>query len=105
MLSASLNKSIFLPIHKQLFMEIQNRYHDYIAIHTDRSQEGNSVACAEVSAVVKALKKLDSTASKFIIYTDSCLQALQYMKLEPPLKLLYGSVSFFNFANKDIIYC
>ena len=38
----------YASISKQLFMEIQNRYHNYIAIYTDRSQEGNSMACAEV---------------------------------------------------------
>ena len=56
-------------IYQQLFMEIRDRYRDYIAVYTDGSRDGNSVACAavfpsdttfiftaEIWAIIKALK-------------------------------------------------
>ena len=33
-------------VYQQLFMEIQDRYRDYIPVYTDGSQDGDSVACA-----------------------------------------------------------
>ena len=33
-------------VYKQLFMEIQGSYRDYIPVFTDGSRDGNSVACA-----------------------------------------------------------
>ena len=96
-------------IYPKLFMELQDRYHDYIPVYTDSSRDGNSVACAtvfpsntiismrlpdsvsifttEIWGIIKALEEIkNSVASKYIVFTDtlSCLQALQYMKLEHP---------------------
>ena len=36
-------------IHQQLFMEIGDRYRDYILVYTDGSRDGNYVACASLS--------------------------------------------------------
>ena len=81
-------------IYQQLFMEIRDRYRDYIPVYTDGSRDGNSVACAtvfplntvisirlpdsasvftaEVWAIIKALEQIkDSNASKYIVFTDS----------------------------------
>ena len=81
-------------IYKQLFMEIRDRYRDYIPVYTDGSRDGNAVACAtvfpsntvismilpdsasvftaEVWAIIKALEQIkDSNASKYIVFTDS----------------------------------
>ena len=81
-------------VYQQLFMEICDRYSDYIPVYTDGSQDGNSVACAtvfpsdtviskrlpdsttiftaDVWAIIKALEQIkDSVASKYIIFTDS----------------------------------
>ena len=38
-----------VSIYKQLFMEIRDRYRDYIPVYTDGSRDGNFVACATVS--------------------------------------------------------
>ena len=35
-------------IYQQLFMEIRDRYRDYIPVYTDGSRDGNAVACATV---------------------------------------------------------
>ena len=35
-------------IHQQLFMEIRDRFRDYIAVYTDRSRDGNYVTCPTV---------------------------------------------------------
>ena len=94
-------------IYQQLFMEIRDRYRDYIPVYTDgswdvacaivfpsntvismRLPDSASVFTADVWAIIKALEQIkDSTASKYIVFTDSlsCLQALHYMKLEHPL--------------------
>ena len=97
-------------IYQQPFLEIRDRYRDYIPVYTDGSRDGNSVAYATVSpsdtefsmrlpdsasiftaeiwAIIKALDEMkNASASKFIIFTYSlsCLQALLYMKLEHPL--------------------
>ena len=81
-------------IHQQRFMEIRDRYRDYIPVYTDGSRDGNAVACAtvfpsntvismrlpdsasvftaEVWAIIKALEQIkDSNASKYIVFTDS----------------------------------
>ena len=81
-------------IYQQLFMEIRDRYRDYIPVYTDGSRDGNAVACAtvfpsntiismrlpdsasvftaEVWAIIKALEQIkDSNASKYIVFTDS----------------------------------
>ena len=59
--------------------------------------------------IIKALEQIkDSIASKYFIFIDSlsCLQALQYMKLEHPLiGVLIRKCVFFTFANKVIIFC
>ena len=83
-----------VSIYQQLFMEIRDRYHDYIPVYTDGSRDGNAVACAtvfpsntvismrlpdsasvftaEVWAIIKALEQIkDSNASKYIVFTDS----------------------------------
>ena len=92
------------------FLEIRDRYRDYIPVYTDGSRNGNYVACAivfpsdtefsmslpnsafiftaEILAIIKALDEIKNTSeSTFIIFTDSllCLQAVLYMKLEHPL--------------------
>jgi len=118
-------------IYKQHFMEIQEKYRDFIPIYTDGSRDGNSVASAtvfpsdsivsmrlpdsasvftaEVRAIINALDEIkDSIASKFIIFTDSlsCLQALQYMKLEHPLiGMVIRKCVFLSIAKKDIVFC
>ena len=117
-------------IYKQLFMEIRDRYRDYIPVYTDDSRDGNAVACAtvfssntvismtlpdsasvftaEVWAIIKALEQIkDSTTSKYIVFTDSlsCLQALHHMKLEHPLiGMVIRKCVFFNIAKKDIVF-
>ena len=35
-------------IYQQTFLEIRDRYHDYVPVYTDRSREGNYAACATV---------------------------------------------------------
>ena len=74
-------------IYQQLFMEIRDRYRDYIPVYTDGSRDGNAVACpsntvismrlpdsasvftAEVWAIIKALEQIkDSIASKHCFY-------------------------------------
>ena len=118
-------------IYQQLFLEIRDKYRDYIPVYTDGSQDGNSVACATVSpsdtelsmrlpdsasiftaeiwAIITALEEIkNASESKFIIFTDSlsCLQALLYMKLEHPLiGMAIRKCVFLNIANKDIILC
>ena len=118
-------------IYQQLFMEIRDRYRDYIPVYTDGSRDGNAVACAtvfppntvismrlpdsasvftaEVWAIIKALEQIkESFASKYIVFTDSlsCLQALHHMKMEHPLiGMVIRKGVFLNIANKDIIFC
>ena len=81
-------------IYQQLFMEIRDRYRDYIPVYTDGSRDGNAVACAtvfpsntvismrlpdsasvftaEVWAIIKALEQIkDSNTSKYIVFTNS----------------------------------
>ena len=111
---------IYASIYQQLFMEIRDMYRDHIPVYTDGSRDGEYVACAivfpsdtvismripdsasifmaEVWAIVKALEEIkDSVASKYIIFTDSlsCLQVLQYMKLE---HALFEMVCLFKFC-------
>ena len=53
-----------------------------------RLPDSASVFTAEVWAIIKALEQIkDSTASKYIVFTDSlsCLQAVHHVKLEHPL--------------------
>ena len=118
-------------IHQQLFMEIRDRYRDHIPVYTDGSRDGNAVVCAtvfpsnivismrlpdsasvctaEVWAIIKALEQMkDSTASKYIVFTDSlsCLQALHHMKLEHPLiGMVIRKCVILNIAKKDIGCC
>ena len=118
-------------IYQQLFMEIRDRYRDYIPVYTDGSRDGNGVACdtvfpsnivismrlpdsasvftAEVWAIIKALEQIkESFASKYIVFTDSlsCLQALHYMKMEHPLiGMVIRKCVFLNIAKKDIVFC
>ena len=117
-------------IYQQLFMEIRDRYHDYIPVYTDGTRDGNAVPCptvfpsntvismrlpdsasvftAEVGAIIKALEQIkDSIASKYIVFTDSlsCLQALHHMKLEHPLiGMVIRKCVFLNIAKKDIVF-
>ena len=118
-------------MYQQHFLEIRDRYRDYIPVYTDGSRDGNYVGCAtvfpsdteasmrlpdsasiftvEIWAIIKALDEMkNASASKFIIFTDSlsCLQALLYMKLEHPLiGMVIRKCVFLNIANKDIIFC
>ena len=118
-------------IYQQLFMEIRDRYRDYIPVYTHGSRDGNAVACAtvfpsntvismrlpdsasiftaEVWAIIKALEQIkDSNASKYIVFTDSVsyLQALHHMKLEHPLiGMVIRKCVFLNIAQKDIVFC
>ena len=93
-----------------MYLEIRDTYRGCIPVYTDGSRDWNYVACAtvfpsdtviymrlpdstsiytaEVWAMIKSLEQIkDSVASKYIIFTDSlsCLEALQYLKLEHPL--------------------
>ena len=95
-------------------MEIRDRYRDYISVYTDGSRDGNYVACAAIfpSNTVISMRLPDSASVftaemwtiiktyKYIVFTDSlsCLQALQYIKLEHPLMVLL------NVANRDIMF-
>ena len=113
-------------IYQQLFMEIRDRYRDYIPVYTDGSRDGNAVACstvfpsntvismilpdsasvftAEVWAIIKALEQIkDYIASKYIVFTDSlsCLQALQH----PLIGMVIRKCVFLNIAKKDIVFC
>ena len=38
----------YASVYQQLFMEIRDRYLDYIPVYTDGSRGGNYVACATV---------------------------------------------------------
>ena len=78
-------------VYQQPFMEIRDRYREYIPVYTDGSRDGNAVACAtvfpsntvismrlpdsasiftaEVWAIIKALEQIkDSNASKYIVF-------------------------------------
>ena len=104
-------------IYQKLFMEIGDRYRDYIPVHTDDSRDGNYMACAtvfpsntEIWAIIKILEEIkNSVASKYIVFTDSltCFQALQSMKLEHPLigMMIRKCFFIFYFDNKDISVC
>ena len=103
-------------VYQQLFMEIRDRYCDYIPVYTDGSQEGISVACAtdfpsdtviSMSCLIQhpclLLKPGQSLNpwNKLIDFTDSrsCLQALSYMKLGYPLiGMVMRECIIFNFA-------
>ena len=100
-------------IFQQLFLEIQDRYRDFIPAYTDGSREGNYVACAIVFSSdtviiglsLKPWNKLKIQLHPNILFLDSlsCLQALQYMKLEHPLiAMVMQKYVILNFANKDI---
>ena len=116
-------------VYQQIFIEVQDGYRDHIPVYTDGSRDGNSVACATIfpsdhvssmrlpdSACIFTVKSLgnqtlkqikDSVASKYIIFTDSlsCLQALQYIKLEHPLiGMVIRKCVFLNFSNKVITF-
>ena len=52
-------------VYQQLFMEIRDRYRDYIPVYTDSSRDRNSVACVSFSrisiftaAIIKALEEI-----------------------------------------------
>ena len=118
-------------IYQQLFLQIRDRYHDYIPVYTDGSRDGNSVACAtvfpsdttfsmrlpdsasiftaEIWAINTDLEGIkNASASTFIFFTDSlsCLQALLNIKLEHPLiGMAIRKCVFLNIANSDIIFC
>ena len=51
-------------IYQQLFMEIRDRYRDYIPVYTDGSRDGNAVACATVfpSNTVISMRLPDSAS-------------------------------------------
>ena len=70
-----------------------------------RLPDSVSIFTAEIWAIIKALEQIKHyVAYKCIIFTYSlsCLQALQYMKLEHPVIRKCGV--FLNF-NKDPIFC
>ena len=71
--------------------------------------DSESIFTAEFWAIIKALEQIkDSVTSKYIIFIDSlsCLQALQYMKLEHTLiGLVIRKCVFLNVANKVITLC
>jgi len=116
-------------VYKQHFLEIKNRFSDYIHVYTDGSRDGNTVACAavfpsntiskrlpdsasifsaEIQAILDALNKIKtSDASKFVIFTDSlsCLQALHNMKLEHPLVGMVIRKCVFLSSKKKIVFC
>ena len=67
-----------------------------------------AVFTAETWAIIIALKEIkNASSSKCIVITDSlsCIQALQYMKLEHPLiGMVIRKCLLKDFANKDIIF-
>ena len=65
-------------IYQQLFMEIRDRYRDYIPVHTDGSRDGNAVACATVfpSNTVISMRLPDS-ASVFTAEVGAIIKALE----------------------------
>ena len=113
-----------LPIYQQLFLEIRDRYRDYIPVYTDGSRitvfssdtevsmrfpNSASIFTAEFWAIIKTLEEIkNASASIYIIFTDllPCLQALLYVKLEHPLiGMVIRKCVFLNIVNKDIILC
>ena len=38
----------YSSIYQQLFINLQDRYHDYIPVYIDGSRDGNCVACSTV---------------------------------------------------------
>ena len=118
-------------IYQQLFLEIRDKYRDYIPVYTNGSRDGNAVACATVLppdtelsmilpdsasiftaaiwAIITALEEIkNASVSRFIIFTDllSCLEAFLYMKLEHPvIWMAIRKCVFLNIANKNIILC
>ena len=66
----------------------QKKFHTAIFM---RLLDSASIFTAEIWAIINALEQIKNfVASKYIIFTDllSCLQALQYMKLQHPLIML-----------------
>ena len=68
-------------IYQQLFMEIRDRYRDYIPVYTDGSRDGNYVACATVfpSDTTFSMRLPDST-SIFTAEIWAIIKALEKIK-------------------------
>ena len=87
-----------VSIYQPLFLEIRDKYRDYITVYTDGSRDGNYVACAtvfpsdtelskrlpdsasiftaEMWAIISALEEIkNGSASKFIIFTKLIYEA------------------------------
>ena len=57
-------------VYKQLFMEIRDRYCDYIPVYADSSWDGDSVACATVfSSDIVIFMRLSDSACIFAAET------------------------------------
>ena len=68
-------------IYQQLFLEIRDKYRDYIPIYTDGSRDGNSVACATVFPSDTELSmRLPDSASIFTAEIWAIITALEEIK-------------------------
>ena len=69
-------------IYQKPFMEIQNRYCDYIHVYTDGSWDGNSVTCATgfPSNTIISFRLLDSV-SIFTAEIWAIIKALEEKKI------------------------
>ena len=68
-------------IYQQLFLEIRDRYSDYIPVYTDGSQDRNSVACATVfPSYTEFSIRLPDSASIFTAEIWAIIKALDEMK-------------------------
>ena len=68
-------------IYQHLFLEIQDKYRDYIPVYTDGSRDGNSVACATVFPSDTELSmRLPDSASIFTAEIWAIITALEEIK-------------------------
>ena len=123
------NVSTDTYVYKQLFMEIRDRYRDYIPVYADGSWDGDSVACATVfSSDIVIFMRLPDSACIFIAETRPIIKVLKQRFWYIQIHYFMGSLLcvhartvfktgtsldwdgdtkmflFFYFANKDIIF-
>ena len=81
-------------IYQQLFMEIRDRYRDYIPVYTDGSRDGNDVVCATVfpSNTVISMRLPDS-ASVFTAEVWAIIKALEQIKDSSWVVLAFGETN------------
>ena len=71
-------------------MGIPDRYHDYILVYTDRSQDGDSVTFASViPSDTVIFMRLPNLTSIFSIRVCSIVKALEQIKLSSASKYIY----------------